>query len=261
MDSKDVEQSKALLEDQYNNFEITPHVKARKDLCFNLRSSGVILSLVLYSFAVSSLAGYMFFQGRKHTAPYTPAQTVVEYKMMPAREYAHSIYSANPSPEVDKAWNDLVSPIHFNATKEELRLANDDPDNTVRFFEGGYLGGIGVYHQLHCLRRLYWNLNEEYYFPNRTSAKRTREIGHAVHCLEVILQNLMCTPNTALYSFAYNPETDTIPVLKSKSQRQCVKWEPFHAWATSRSVPYNVTLLASKNLLEKLDMSKLEGER
>jgi hypothetical protein len=74
----------------------------------------------------------------------------------------------------------LFEAIYFSATADEVRQSNEDPDDTVRILEdGGYLGTIGVYHGLHCLRRLYWQLHEETYFPNRSADRRDREIEHA----------------------------------------------------------------------------------
>lgn len=62
----------------------------------------------------------------------------------------------------------------------------------------------------------------------------------------------MCTPNTAIYSFSYNPDTDPIPVLVSGAKRQCIKWEPFHEWAESRSMGLDPDLLAQKDLMEQM---------
>lgn len=41
----------------------------------------------------------------------------------------------------------------INASREELLLSNDDPDQSIELVNGGYLAALGVYHELHCIVR------------------------------------------------------------------------------------------------------------
>ncbi|PSN61541.1 hypothetical protein BS50DRAFT_504392 [Corynespora cassiicola Philippines] len=158
--------------------------------------------------------------------------------------------------------------IYFSAVDEEVKSSNEEPDDTVKLLDmDGYLGTIGVYHGLHCMRRIYWHLHEETYFPNRTSEARSVEIVHARHCLGVVVRDLMCNPDTALYTFGYYPDRDPIPRLKSGAKRQCLKWDPFHKWATERAPGYYPRLQAPANLLKgkighqriKIELPSTEG--
>lgn len=47
------------------------------------------------------------------------------------------------------------SALAFNATLEELQMAEETTDGDLAKLEGGgYLASLGVYHELHCLVRL-----------------------------------------------------------------------------------------------------------
>lgn len=145
----------------------------------------------------------------------------------------------------------------IQASETEVKLTNEDPAERLELVQGGYLGSIGVFHELHCLRRLYWHMYEDIYFPNYTETKRNYEKGHASkytdsavrkdksdyslgHCIETLRRSLTCQANTALYTFEWDEHnTHSKQVLTSKAQRQCVKWDPVHEWAASRSVGLN----------------------
>ncbi|OAL54615.1 hypothetical protein IQ07DRAFT_530971 [Pyrenochaeta sp. DS3sAY3a] len=248
---KDQEQSLPLLEDEILN---PPEPWKSRHLLLSLRFRQVIImvALGLYSLLVT---GIVLFQNLPHgttNAPYSPADHILQFEQHKANPDKHTIYSDPPSPEVDKAWDDLVRPIYFSATKEELRSSNEVPDDTVSLLDmEGYLGTIGVYHGLHCMRRIYWHLHEDTYFANRTAQARSVEIVHARHCLGVVVHDLMCNANTALYTFGYYPDRDPIPRLKSGASRQCLKWDSFHQWATDRAPGYHPRLRAPANLLGK----------
>ena len=58
-------------------------------------------------------------------------------------------YAGPPSPEIDHAWDALLAPMHITVSKAELERSNQD---SVALPEsGGYLGWLGVFHELHCI--------------------------------------------------------------------------------------------------------------
>lgn len=67
----------------------------------------------------------------------------------------------------------------ITASKAEVEASQDDPDERLELVQGGYLGSLGVFHELHCLRRLYWHMYDEIYFANMTTTDREMERGHA----------------------------------------------------------------------------------
>ena len=79
-----------------------------------------------------------------------------------------SEFSGLPNDNNTKAWDDLIkrtvphlSPMNrkltffaatwFVASEEMLAMTGESIDNSVMLAEGGYLAGLGVYHDIHCL--------------------------------------------------------------------------------------------------------------
>ena len=67
---------------------------------------------------------------------------------------SQSPFAGPPSPDIDAAWDKLLAPMHMRISIQELRRDNQ---NSVQLPEGGgYLGWMGVFHELHCIvRRIY----------------------------------------------------------------------------------------------------------
>ncbi|KAF2266931.1 hypothetical protein CC78DRAFT_111712 [Lojkania enalia] len=235
------EQKYSLLgdEESHEQQSFEPTKKPGLPQCYRWAWPLLVISLV-YSLL---LTGYVLHPISRPNAqlPWTPAMDgkAVEYKLEDIANFPSSIYSSSPSPEVDEAWERLIQPLYYPATKEELERNGDDPDVIIRLKEGGYFATLGIYHELHCMRRMYWHLHEEHYFPNRSEAAKRGEIAHLRHCIELTLRTFKCTPNTALYSFHYDPKRDTEPFIISTGQRNCINWDLFHSWAKNRAVAYD----------------------
>ena len=52
-------------------------------------------------------------------------------------------------PEIDVAWDALLAPMHITVSKADLEC--DNQDSVARPESGGYLGWMGVFHELHCI--------------------------------------------------------------------------------------------------------------
>lgn len=64
---------------------------------------------------------------------------------------SQSPFAGSPSQEIDAAWDSLLAPMHMRLSIAELRR---DDQESVRLPEGGgYLGWMGVFHELHCIVR------------------------------------------------------------------------------------------------------------
>ena len=62
---------------------------------------------------------------------------------------ANTPYAGAPSPTIDTAWDKLLEPMHMRVTEGELRRDNQA---SVSLPEGGgFLGWMGVFHELHCI--------------------------------------------------------------------------------------------------------------
>ena len=58
-------------------------------------------------------------------------------------------YAGPPSPQIDKAWDALLAPMHIAVSKVELE--RDNQESVALPESGGYLGWLGVFHELHCI--------------------------------------------------------------------------------------------------------------
>lgn len=56
-------------------------------------------------------------------------------------------YAGPPSPAIDDAWDVLLAPMHISVSQAEL--ARDNQDSVTLPESGGYLGWMGVFHELH----------------------------------------------------------------------------------------------------------------
>ncbi|KAF2008736.1 hypothetical protein BU24DRAFT_359548 [Aaosphaeria arxii CBS 175.79] len=150
--------------------------------------------------------------------------------------------------------------MHLWATRHELEESNDSPDDRLvlvktvpggvgngRWTSGGYLATLGIYHELHCLRRIYWHFYPDVYFVNMTSNAKEEERAHARHCIDTVRQSLMCSPNLGLYSFKWMGD-NVKPALKTGARRTCVKLDPLHEWANSRATGWNPLVWKPKNI-------------
>lgn len=76
----------------------------------------------------------------------------IKYKQTIFHNLTGNPYAGAPTPELDAAWDDLLAPMHIRVSQGELRRDNQ---KSVALIEGGgYLGWLGVFHELHCVVRL-----------------------------------------------------------------------------------------------------------
>ena len=74
---------------------------------------------------------------------------VIEYTSSLFQNLSDSPYAGRPSPAIEAAWSDLLAPMHIRVTEAELR--RDNQDSVALPEGGGYLGWLGVFHELHCV--------------------------------------------------------------------------------------------------------------
>jgi hypothetical protein len=60
-------------------------------------------------------------------------------------------FVGKPRLELDQAWHDLLDGTLIKFSKEELLLANNA--TSIAHKDGGFVGGLGISHSLHCLVR------------------------------------------------------------------------------------------------------------
>jgi len=78
------------------------------------------------------------------------------------KDSTSSSFLGQPRPELDEAWHDLLDPTALRFSDDEFVRAGNI--TSVRHKSGGYVGGMGFVHNLHCLvcfRPLY-----KHFMPN-----------------------------------------------------------------------------------------------
>ncbi|TVY36281.1 Cyclochlorotine biosynthesis protein [Lachnellula subtilissima] len=205
----------------------------------------VVISLVtlFLGFTIGFAVSY-YMKPEAHqlqTSTYSPAQTVISYSQQRIHPQGPETYWGTPTVEQTKSWERLLEPVMMRASYEEMALAGEDPDNSIKLLDGGYLASLGVYHDLHCLRRIRFFLYADHFYPDMTEKQRVNEQRHVEHCLEALRVSTMCTGSTGLWSFEWQPNV-TKAHAKTDAQRSCVDWDALDNWTRERAVGFNPPL-------------------
>lgn len=87
-----------------------------------------------------------------------------------------SVFAGKPSKETDDAWHNLLEPINLKVTADEMERLGQ---TSLAFSDGsGYLGTLGVYHELHCIKRLRKWFYKDYYYQNQTHEQMLEHESH-----------------------------------------------------------------------------------
>ncbi|KAI8962776.1 hypothetical protein F5Y11DRAFT_347130 [Daldinia sp. FL1419] len=169
---------------------------------------------------------------------YSPIEDHLEYEARPVDGHAEgSIYAGPPRPESEVAWKALMEGSNVKFYPEEMPKLKE---NSLEMTDGsGSLVVLGVYHELHCIKRLRKWFYKEYYYPNQTDLEFQERFTHAEHCLELVRQTAIChgdvTPT--LFKWLHNSEGRAIePTTKEGALHKCVKWDSISKWAISRRI-------------------------
>ncbi|KAK9419076.1 putative Tat pathway signal sequence [Seiridium unicorne] len=174
-------------------------------------------------------------------------------------ENPQSKFDGMPNEANTKAWDDLITPTFFSVSEAELQKTGESVNDSVRLAKGGYMAGLGVYHNIHCLRRLRLYLHAEYYYDSFTAANMDYLYGHLGHCIESLRRSIMCNADTSIYTFTWEDATLVRPGIwrpepKSNQDRKCIKWETLENWVMERHIPLNPVLLKPGGEEEKILM-------
>lgn len=158
-----------------------------------------------------------------------------------------SIFRQSPSPEVEEAWESLSMEGFevFTVSSSEILRSGKDPTFSVKAPEAwelgndAYLAQIDVFHLIHCLNELRKEMWYDHYYPYpRTDAHR----GHKMHCLHMILQNLVCTADVGIIQHNWVrselvPEPKVRPMPDFNLVKRCRNFDNLEDWALRHSVP------------------------
>ncbi|PYI07696.1 hypothetical protein BO78DRAFT_366519 [Aspergillus sclerotiicarbonarius CBS 121057] len=156
-----------------------------------------------------------------------------------------SIFRQDPSPEVDKAWRELGDTRPIPLTKAQVLAMGKDPTQAVKFPSSWglgpetYAGRLDVFHQIHCLDALrqeaYWDYYYGAKYPGGLNTTGDIHRLHLSHCINYLLQNILCNANTAVYTHFW---TDTLehPFPDFDIMHQCRDFGAVKEWQSGRAV-------------------------
>jgi len=162
----------------------------------------------------------------------SPASNAIRYERRYFEKQGHatSPFSGAPRPELEEAWHDLLSGMNIKVSEEYLTPYNA---TSVPLVGGGYVAQLGMYHELHCLKRIRHWLYKEHYLPNATEKELAKQENHIHHCLEWLRVVALCRGDTVLTTLEWDGdhlETEyPIP-------RQCVDSDHLLLWSQHHAV-------------------------
>jgi hypothetical protein len=110
---------------------------------------------------------------------------------------------------------------------------------------GGFPANVEGLHHLHCLNLLRQSLdyNIDYYrsqskgaFVNDDNIVRK----HVSHCLDIIRQQLMCTPDTGLLGQVWWDVNNPKSFVDFNTEHKCKNFDAIRQWAEERQLPETV---------------------
>uniref|UniRef100_A0A0W0FDA5 Tat pathway signal sequence n=1 Tax=Moniliophthora roreri TaxID=221103 RepID=A0A0W0FDA5_MONRR len=141
-------------------------------------------------------------------------------------------YMGEPSPELDKAWDDLYG---FGINKISKHDADQLPVKTVRIPSDPdhYVVALDVYHQLHCLNLIRKAFHSDYYHKlhaGHVVHPRLSEEEHITHCIEHLRQSIICASDVSTIVWHWNSEKN-MTIGRSGVPHTCKNFDKISEWA------------------------------
>jgi len=152
------------------------------------------------------------------------------------QNFRDSVFAGDPSEELDLAWHNLFEDNNIRVEKADLDTLGLD---SVQLADGGYIAQLGVFHELHCLKKVrHWIFRDYYVAPlNISQAEWEEWPPHINHCLEMLRVAIMCRGDVSLSTFKWiGTSNHRVPTAWDRSPHQCVNWDSLAEWTRSRSV-------------------------
>ncbi|KAJ6784143.1 hypothetical protein PWT90_04173 [Aphanocladium album] len=193
--------------------------------------------LTVYLGTVLSLQGELA-KLRKHGLQLiqSPASEALEWSETTFVEnsFSHGPFSGYPRDEINQNWHDLINAENIIIEPEVIaRLGRQDI--AVADPEGrGYLGTLNVYHQLHCIKRLWQYTYPEVYRKDQTPAQAEADRLHKEHCFDFLRQSVMCLADVGIITYQWSDDR-LVPIANSTTH-QCANWNKLDDWTNKRTV-------------------------
>jgi len=168
---------------------------------------------------------------------WSPVFDVVEYEDVQFSNtfYQPSLYRGKPTPKLEKAWHDLWMIGTIDIPLKYLPALNKSGDHDwFMSNKGGVLGGLEVFHSLHCLdmvRQYTWR--DEYDYSDNPTFQDDDEFlrTHVDHCIDALRIRLMCYADITPFLHTTEPGAELGATPDFNTQHRCKKFDSVQEWA------------------------------
>ncbi|KAK4090748.1 hypothetical protein Purlil1_4884 [Purpureocillium lilacinum] len=251
-DENEFMDSKGLLE-EYGKEQIilkrTGLRRGHKWCLFALVTLSLLLNVMLLSI------GAFLYQRRGPASPifpqalYSPAQDVLKYEVVKfdtAFGHGKTKYQGDPSPELDKLWEDLFL-LELQIPREQAKLLPNKTISVHPDLPDSFAVGLGVFHDLHCLNTLrrgldYFNFQlwNDTHNPLNTPLHLLDDdhrLGgpldppHLSHCIDHLRQAIQCHSDISAVVWQWSEAAHDNKIYGS-TVRTCRNFDAVRQWAT-----------------------------
>ncbi|KAL6721252.1 hypothetical protein ACLMJK_000354 [Lecanora helva] len=177
----------------------------------------IIYTILFVAITQSYINGHVF---RPEPAV---SNLAIEYTQTLFHNLTGNPYAGPPSPELENAWDELLGSMHIRISKSELK--HDNQESVILTEGGGYLGWLGVFHELHCIRMLREWHYRDYYHPDTLPEEEDHLESHIDHCFEMLRQSAVCHADASLTTFKWHPQKSRPMFNASESIHMCANWD------------------------------------
>lgn len=164
--------------------------------------------------------------------PYSPANDFIDY------EYRRMIFNdtrftGHPGPVWENSIHELMIGTLIRISEDELKLLNAD---SIPLKDGGYAAGLGVAHNLHCVKQIKKFLYREHFYAELKQGGEEYDYlqTHADHCLDYLRQSVMCHLDFSIYTLYWDGMKNEKPTHRDPGTQKCVNWDKLHTWMLER---------------------------
>ncbi|KAF2229935.1 hypothetical protein EV356DRAFT_510022 [Viridothelium virens] len=130
--------------------------------------------------------------------------------------------------------HELMEGTLIRISEDDLKLYGSD---SIPLKDGGYAAGLGIGHNLHCVKWIKKFLYCEHFFPDLdpSSGDFNYLQEHSDHCLDFLRQSSMCHLDYSMYTVYWGERRQDIPTHNLPGLQKCVNWDKLHKWMLDRS--------------------------
>ena len=142
-----------------------------------------------------------------------------------------------PFQALDDAWANITKYAYVWVTEDDLRKKGKDPSISVKvpnewnLGNEVYLAQTDMGHKIHCLDKLRKEIHFHYYYGSIFPEGKPSELhqSHTTHCLQVLLQSLVCEASTGVIPFTWKEGSDRL--FRDPVRRKCGDFDGVVRWA------------------------------